>query len=174
MNIWMKERVPEPMRTRNAEDYLERIHELIQRKGYARVTDIASALGVRRSTVSMMLGRLSRQDLVKLEKYRGLALTPKGLEIARRIERRHVTLTEFLILLDIDRDVVARDVEGIEHHISQETLEKIERLIKQWREKPEALSAAIASKATKHALKSAICGRPVALKRESSSPKEVS
>ena len=127
--------------TVSAEDYLERIHELIEAKGYARVSDIADLLGLTRPTVSIMVQRLSRDGYLIYEKYRGLTLTPRGAEVARRIRTRHVLLTEFLGMLGLDRAVVSRDVEGIEHHVSQETLEKLEQLVEYWKKHPARLRA---------------------------------
>lgn len=132
--------------TINAEDYLERIHELIEMKGYARVSDIAAMLSLTRPTVSIMVQRLSRDGYIAYEKYRGLTLTPLGAEVARRIRTRHVLLTEFLGMLGLDRTVVSRDVEGIEHHVSPETLEKLERLVEHWKEHPARLRSALESK----------------------------
>ena len=131
--------------TVSAEDYLERIHELIESKGYARVSDIAELLGLTRPTVSIMVQRLSRDGYLSYEKYRGLALTARGAEIARRVRTRHVLLTEFLGLLGLDRAVISRDVEGIEHHVSQETLEKLERVVDHWKRHPARLRAALAA-----------------------------
>jgi Mn-dependent DtxR family transcriptional regulator len=122
--------------TVSAEDYLERIHELIETKGYARVSDIAALLSLTRPTVSIMVQRLSRDGYLAYEKYRGLTLTPRGAEVARRIRTRHVLLTEFLGMLGLDRAVVSRDVEGIEHHVSQETLERLEMLVEHWKRQP--------------------------------------
>ena len=133
--------------TVSAEDYLERIHELIETKGYARVSDIATLLGLTRPTVSIMVQRLSRDGYLAYEKYRGLTLTPRGAEVARRIQTRHVLLTEFLGMLGLDRAVVSRDVEGIEHHVSQETLEQLELLVEHWKRHPARLRAALAPKA---------------------------
>lgn len=98
--------------TVSAEDYLERIHELIETKGYARVSDIAALLSLTRPTVSIMVQRLSRDGYLTYEKYRGLTLTALGAEVARRIQTRHVLLTEFLGMLGLDRAVVSRDVEA--------------------------------------------------------------
>ncbi|MEM6884432.1 MAG: transcriptional regulator MntR [Verrucomicrobiota bacterium] len=123
----------------SVEDYLERIYELIEEKGYARVSDIATALELSRPSVSAMVQRLDKLGFVTYEKYRGLSLTTKGEEVARRIQRRHVILTEFLTLLDLDRNIIAKDVEGIEHHVSSETLAKIERMIEYWEDDPAAL-----------------------------------
>lgn len=124
----------------SVEDYLERIYELIEEKGYARVSDIAAALELSRPSVSAMVQRLDKLGFLTYEKYRGLSLTAKGEEVARRIQRRHVILTEFLTLLDLDRNIIAKDVEGIEHHISSETLAKIERLIEHWEKDPKSLN----------------------------------
>lgn len=131
--------------TVSAEDYLERIHELIETKGYARVSDIADLLAITRPTVSIMIQRLSRDGYLVYEKYRGITLTERGAEVARRIQTRHVLLTEFLGLLGLDRTVVSRDVEGIEHHVSPETLEKLEQLVDYWKTHPAHLRTALAN-----------------------------
>lgn len=127
------------------EDYLERIYELIEEKGYARVSDIADALSLSRPSVSAMVQRLDKLGFVQYEKYRGLSLTERGEEVARRIQRRHVILTEFLTLLNVDRNVIAKDVEGIEHHMSSETVAKIERLVEHWEKSPKDLKKILAS-----------------------------
>ncbi len=137
-----KQLTPEPV-SQSVEDYLERIYELIEEKGYARVSDIAAALKFSRPSVSIMVQRLDRLGFLKYEKYRGLTLTPKGMEVARRIQRRHVILTELFTLLDIDRNVIARDVEGIEHHVSSESLEKFERLLEFLEKNPDALRSVL-------------------------------
>jgi len=117
-----------PQRTAAVEDYLERILELIDTKGYARVVDIAERLGISQASVTNMLQRLDAEGLLKYEKYRGLILTTAGEALARNITRRHETLSEFLNLLGLDEETVFRDVEGMEHHVSPETLKAISRL----------------------------------------------
>src|SRR5690349_25115603 len=72
--------------SQSAEDYLERIHELIQQKGYARVVDIASSLKVREASVTSMVQKLDELGYLKYEKYRGLVLTDKGRDVARKIQ----------------------------------------------------------------------------------------
>ena len=123
----------------NIEDYLERIQDLIHRKGYARVSDIAALLNLTRPSVTNMVQRLSRMGLVRYEKYRGITLTDEGEEIALGIQVRHVILTEFLTMLNIDRRTIAKDVEGIEHHVSPLVLEKLETLVDYWRKNPAQL-----------------------------------
>ena len=110
------------------EDYLERILELINTKGYARVVDIASSLEISQASVTNMVQRLDGEGLLKYEKYRGLVLTTAGETLARNIARRHQILTNFLHLLRVDERVIEHDVEGMEHHISPPTLRAIETL----------------------------------------------
>src|ERR1051325_471068 len=106
------------------EDYLERILELINSKGYARVVDIATSLNISQASVSNMIQRLDGEGLLKYEKYRGLVLTAAGETLARNIARRHELLTDFLTLLRLDKQVIHHDVEGMEHHISPPTLRR--------------------------------------------------
>jgi Mn-dependent DtxR family transcriptional regulator len=113
----------------NWEDYLERIHELIERKGYARVADIAEQLDIAPASVSTMVQRLAKAGLLNYEKYRGLTLTSTGQAAALGIRHRHRVLTEFLSTLGVPPDQLERDVEGMEHHMSSITVEKIEALL---------------------------------------------
>ena len=109
--------------SQSAEDYLERIHELIEQKGYARVVDIASSLKVRQASVTSMVQKLGESGFLKYEKYRGLILTKKGREVARKIHGRHETLSRFFSLFGLDAETQRRDIEGIEHHLSPATME---------------------------------------------------
>jgi Mn-dependent DtxR family transcriptional regulator len=122
------------------EDYLERILELINTKGYARVVDIATSLKISQASVTNMVQRLDADGLLKYEKYRGLVLTTAGETLARNIARRHELLTEFLHLLGLDQRVIDHDVEGMEHHISPPTLRAIEALTAQLRRRPALLA----------------------------------
>jgi Mn-dependent DtxR family transcriptional regulator len=128
------------------EDYLERILELINTKGYARVVDIATSLGISQASVTNMIQRLDAEGLLKYEKYRGLVLTTAGETLARNIAQRHQLLTDFLKLLGVDERVIDHDVEGMEHHISPATLRAIEALTEQLRRRP-ALCAQLAAAA---------------------------
>src|SRR5438876_11577036 len=88
------------------EDYLERILELVNSKGYARVIDIAAALKISQASVTNMVQRLGGDGLLKYEKYRGLVLTTSGATLARNIARRHKLLTDFLELLGLNKRVI--------------------------------------------------------------------
>jgi Mn-dependent DtxR family transcriptional regulator len=118
------------------EDYLERILELINSKGYARVVDIASSLKISQASVTNMVQRLDGEGLLKYEKYRGLVLTTAGETLARNIAHRHKLLTDFLKLLGLSERVIYHDVEGMEHHVSPPTLRAIEALTAQLRRRP--------------------------------------
>ena len=114
-----------------AEDYLERIQELIDVKGYARVVDIAESLGISQASVTNMVKKLDGEGLLLHEKYRGLILTVEGERIARAISHRHKILTDFLELMGVSPQEVERDVEGMEHHLSASSLGVIEALVKE-------------------------------------------
>ena len=117
-------RVPDSSKpSQSAEDYLERIQELIQEKGYARMVDIASSLNVRQASVTSMVQKLGDLGYVNYAKYRGLVLTDKGRSIADKIQRRHETLTRFFSLLGLDAKTQSEDIEGIEHHLSADTVD---------------------------------------------------
>lgn len=131
--------MPRPSPSQSAEDYLERIHELIEQKGYARVVDIASSLRVKQASVTSMVQKLAEAGYLEYEKYRGLVLTDKGREIAQRIQKRHATLSRFFSLLGIDSETQRQDIEGIEHHLSPATAEVLADLAQFFEKHPETL-----------------------------------
>lgn len=105
-----------------SQDYLEQIFHLIALKGYARSVDIATNLGVSQASVSAMLKRLGADGLVVYERYRGVILTAKGSDLAQHIIKRHEVLTRLLRHFGLDEETIYHDVEGMEHHISAQTL----------------------------------------------------
>ena len=123
----------------SAEDYLERIYELIEDKGYARMIDIARSLRVRQASVTQMVQKLGETGFVRHEKYRGLVLTLKGKGVGRAVRRRHEVLEKFFTLLGVDSGVAQRDLDGIEHHLSPASVERIEDLVRFLRENPRVL-----------------------------------
>jgi len=127
-------------RSSAVEDYLEQILDLINTKGYARVADIAQGLKISQASVTNMVQRLDMERLLKYEKYRGLVLTTAGETLARNIMRRHQLLTDFLRMLGIDEEVIYHDVEGMEHHISPQTLRAVEALVVQLQKQPKLLT----------------------------------
>jgi Mn-dependent DtxR family transcriptional regulator len=135
-----------PTRSTAVEDYLEQILDLINTKGYARVADIAQGLRISQASVTNMVQRLDSEGLLKYEKYRGLVLTTAGETLARNIMQRHQLLTDFLRMLGVNEEVIYHDVEGMEHHISPQTLHSIEALLYELQQNP-AMVARIKSHA---------------------------
>jgi Mn-dependent DtxR family transcriptional regulator len=112
------------------EDYLERICELLDEKGYARVTDMAQRLNVAPPSVTMMLKKLELSGHIVRERYRGFTLTAKGKTVGRGIRKRHEILSEFLHILKLPEHIIEHDIEGLEHGVSNQTLVKLEQLIR--------------------------------------------
>lgn len=125
--------------TRAAEDYLEQIHNLIEAKGYARVIDIAANLGVSQASVTAMVQKLDTEGFLIYERYRGVALTEHGRAIGQAIARRHEVLTRLLASFGIDAETVHRDVEGMEHHMSRQTLQVITLILEELEDNPGLL-----------------------------------
>jgi len=114
--------VREARRNELAEDYVELIAELIHEQGEARPVDIAARLGVKAPTVTKTLDRLAREGLISRAKYRSVFLTDAGRALARACRRRHRIVLNFLLTLGLDPETAERDAEGIEHHVSAQTL----------------------------------------------------
>lgn len=125
------------MATPSMEDYLERIYKLIEEKGYARVSDIAEGLEVHPSSVTKMIQKLDKDQYLIYEKYRGLVLTPKGKKMGKRLMERHHLLEDFLAVIGVQDENIYVDVEGIEHHLSWDSITCIEVLVEYFKRNPE-------------------------------------
>ena len=125
------------MPTPSMEDHIEQIYLLISNKGYARVSDIAEALSVLPSSVTKMVQKLDKDGYLIYEKYRGLTLTAKGEKLGKRLVQRHELLEQFLRLIGVDEEKIYHDVEGIEHHLSWNSIERIADLVQLMEEEPE-------------------------------------
>lgn len=115
--------------TPSMEDYIEQIYMLIEDKGYARVSDIAEALAVHPSSVTKMVQKLDKDQYLIYEKYRGLILTSKGKKIGKRLVYRHELLEQFMRIMGVEEDLIYNDVEGIEHHLSWNAIDRIGDLV---------------------------------------------
>ena len=114
---------------KSAEDYLEMILMLREKKGYARSVDISQALGVTKPSVSFAMKKLRENGYIQMEERNEITLTEKGMAIARRIYDRHKALTAFLIQLGVDEATAREDACKIEHDISDETYQAVLREI---------------------------------------------
>jgi len=104
------------------EDYVELIDDLITVNGEARLVEVASRMGVTQPTASKTLARLQRDGYVTSEPYRSIFLTDKGKQLAQESRKKHEIVYEFLLAVGVSPKVAKRDSEGIEHHVSDETL----------------------------------------------------
>lgn len=112
-----------------AQDYVEAIADLTASTGEARVVDLARRLGVTHVTVNRTLARLQRAGYVNTRPYRAIFLTDTGRKLADESKQRHETVVAFLESLGVAKRIAEMDAEGIEHHVSPETLSAFERRI---------------------------------------------
>lgn len=116
-------------KTEVAEDYVELIADLIDGTGEARAVDIARRLGVSHATVVKTVGRLQRDGLAVTKPYRAIFLTDEGRRLAEWSRQRHDVVLRFLLAIGVSEETAHSDAEGIEHHVSAETLVALERVI---------------------------------------------
>jgi len=105
-----------------AEDYVEMIADLIMETGEARTVDLAARFGVTSPTVNAIIQRLQREDLVETRPYRSIFLTAAGQALADKARDRHRIVRDFLLTIGVPETIAEEDAEGIEHHVSPETL----------------------------------------------------
>ena len=114
--------------TEIAEDYVELIADLIAAEGEARVVALAGRMGITHATVNKTIARLQREGLVSTKPYRSIFLTEAGHRLAEQSRRRHRIVLDFLKAIGVSDHAAALDAEGIEHHVSEETLAAFERV----------------------------------------------
>lgn len=113
-----------------AQDYVEAIADLISGHGEARATDLAKTLGVTHVTVIRTVQRLKREGLVTTQPYRSIFLTDSGRTLAGKARARHEKVIAFLEALGVPESTARADAEGIEHHVSDETLKAMETFLR--------------------------------------------
>ena len=125
-------KVRDAHKSENTEDYLEIIADLLNVKGEARIVDIANKLDIAQATANKTIQRLQNQGFVKKEPYRSIFLTLKGQQVASISKKRHIIVLTFLKNLGLDIKTAEADAEGIEHHVSDKTLKKMEKFNKKY------------------------------------------
>ena len=123
-------KVREAHKTENTEDYLEIIADLLNTYGEARIVDIANRLDITQATANKTIQRLQKQRYVKKEPYRSIFLTLRGQKLASFSKKRHKVVLKFLKNLGLDNKTAEADSEGIEHHVSDKTLKKMDHFNK--------------------------------------------
>lgn len=126
------EQVRAARRSELTEDYLELIADLIDESGEARATDLSRRMGVSHATVIKIIGRLKREGLVNSQPYRSIFLTEAGRRIAEESKRKHDIVLRFLLALGVSPAQADIDSEGMEHHVSDETLALFESFIRKY------------------------------------------
>ena len=127
------------MATPSMEDYIEQIYILIEEKGYARVSDIAENLNVHPSSVTKMVQKLDQESYLIYEKYRGLILTEQGKKVGQRLVFRHELLEKLLRIIGVKEENIYQDVEGIEHHLSWDAIDRVGDLVQYFEGNKERL-----------------------------------
>ena len=105
-----------------AEDYVEMISDLIEETGEARTVDLAARFGVTSPTVNAIVRRLQRENLVETRPYRSIFLTEAGKALAESSRARHQIVRDSLVTIGVPETIAEEDAEGVEHHVSEETL----------------------------------------------------
>jgi DtxR family manganese transport transcriptional regulator len=127
------DRIRQAHQSEVAEDYVEMIAELIAETGEARTVDLAARFGVTSPTVNAIIQRLQRENLVETRPYRSIFLTEAGETMARQAQERHQVVRDFLVTIGVPAPIAEEDAEGVEHHVSPETLAVFACIIKSGR-----------------------------------------
>ena len=121
------------------EDYLEIISELVELKGYATTLDISRYMHVSAPSVTKMLQRLDENGFLEYEKYHGINLTKKGIQVAEAIRQKHGILLEFFEILGVGYEMANQDAEGVEHHLNPKTIKQLRKFITFLKSNPRIL-----------------------------------
>ena len=123
------ERIRRAHQSEIAEDYVEMISDLIVETGEARAVDLASRFGVTSPTVNATIQRLQREGLVESRPYRSIFLTPAGRKLAEASREKHQVVRDFLVAIGVNEEGAEQDAEGVEHHVSEQTLTKFKEFL---------------------------------------------
>ncbi len=118
-----------------AEDYVEEIDEIIAHAGRCRVVDLATAFDVSHVTVTKIVSRLQKEGYVETQPYAPITLTESGKKLAQEARLRHELVLNFLLAIGVPPEIAALDSEGIEHHVSPETLACFAEITKRFQRK---------------------------------------
>lgn len=127
--------------TPSMEDYIEQIYLQIEARGQARVSDVAEALAVLPSSVTKMAQRLHKEGYVIYERYKDISLTTRGRNFGERLVQRHELLEQFLRIIGVKEENIYGDVEGIEHHLSWDAMDRITDLVQTMNEDQKFVAA---------------------------------
>lgn len=121
------------------EDYLEMISELMRTKGFASISDIAERMNVSKPSATSIVKKLDKEGYVVHVRYRGLALTESGKNLASKMKHYHETLTRLLLVLGIPEKIAKEDAEKIEHGLHGHSLTKLQILVDYLESNPDII-----------------------------------
>ena len=110
------------------EDYLETMFYIEQNKQKITSVQIAKELKVSKSSVSQMLRKLKKEEFIDFEPYKEITLLEKGRKLGEKIAKNHITLENLLTKIGVSKKIALKDIHGLEHYLSHETIEAIEKL----------------------------------------------
>jgi DtxR family Mn-dependent transcriptional regulator len=113
------------MITKTMEMYLEAIYELELEYGSSSPTDIAKKRGVKIASVTYMLQRLKDKGLINYRRYRSITLTPKGIQLAEQLKRKHDAIKWFLVLIGVEEEIADADACELEHYVHPQTIKRL-------------------------------------------------
>ena len=119
----------------SAEDYLESILVLQQRRGQVRSIDIVNELGYSKPSVSIAMKKLRENGYITMDADGSITLNESGMAIASRIYGRHKTLAKLFMQLGVTPEVASEDACKVEHDLSEETYGCIQQFLDRMMEK---------------------------------------
>lgn len=131
-----KETQPHYELTKALEEYVKVIHDLELRDGSAAASEVAQRLGVKAPSVTAALHKLDALGMVEYKPYQEVKLTKQGRQLAEKLDWRHKTLMEFLLMIGVDEEVAKTDACEIEHVVHRETIEKLSSYLQVVEESP--------------------------------------
>jgi DtxR family Mn-dependent transcriptional regulator len=111
------------------EDYLRAVYEIVERKGYARIKDIAREARIQPPSAVEMMKKLDQMGFIAYEKYGAITLTSKGQEIARAVRKRHETFKKFLEIILVPKEIALKDSHLLEHKLDPKTVLQFTRFV---------------------------------------------
>ena len=125
------------MESVSREDYLRGIYHLLEDEGYVKSVDLADYLNITKPSVSQMLQEMDKEGLIDYKKYSQLRFTSKGRNIARKLTIKHRIIESFLKnILKIDSENIHEEAHRLEHAFSDESIEKLRKLLGNPKEDP--------------------------------------
>ena len=114
--------------TASMEDYLEMIYRLSQNEGYVRVQQLADHLHVQAPSATKIVQKLAAAGILDYQKYGLIQLTEKGKTMGKYLLERHTVIENFLRIIGVEEELILKDTEMIEHHLSTSAVQKIKLL----------------------------------------------